>query len=284
VFAAFLYPGLTTENRELAFGLAAGNLLPVGLIGLMIAALIAAVMSTCDAFMVHASALFTRNLYLPFINPRASDNDLLRVGRISAVFVVVGGVLFAFVFPSIVHGLIELWKVTAYLGLAFWFGVIWKKANRHGAWASALTMAALSIFTGNFLDWSLPEQIMLYLPIGIIVMTIVSWLTKPEPAEKLRQFYTLLATPVGKENRLNAANVNIKLKGISEIKKTRQSKIDSILEKDEIDDGLLIVDLLSLKKKFSWKKYRTDILGFFIATVIALLMIFSVILLAQIGG
>ncbi|MBN2356150.1 sodium:solute symporter family protein, partial [candidate division KSB1 bacterium] len=60
VFAAFLYPGLGFHERELAFGMAAKNLLPVGLIGLMIAALLAAVMSTCDAFMVHGSALFTR--------------------------------------------------------------------------------------------------------------------------------------------------------------------------------------------------------------------------------
>ena len=84
VFAAFLYPGLGFEDRELAFGLAAKNLLPVGLVGLMIASLIAAVMSTCDAFMVHASALFTRNIYLPYINKDATDRDLLRVARISS--------------------------------------------------------------------------------------------------------------------------------------------------------------------------------------------------------
>ena len=43
---------------------------------------------------------------------------------------------------ALVHGLMEVWKVTAYLGVAFWAGVIWKKANRYGALASALTMAS----------------------------------------------------------------------------------------------------------------------------------------------
>ncbi|MFQ5677233.1 MAG: sodium:solute symporter, partial [bacterium] len=188
VFAAFLYPGLGLAKRELAFGMAAKNLLPVGLVGLMIAAMIAAVMSTCDAFMVHGSALFTRNIYLPYINPKATDKQLLKTARISSTFIVTGGVFFAFVFPSVVAGLIEVWKVTAYLGIAFWVGVIWKKANRYGAITSAVAMAAISIYTGNFLDWPLQHQIALYLPVGIFMMILVSKFTKPEPQEQLRKF------------------------------------------------------------------------------------------------
>lgn len=109
VFAAFLYPGLGFQERELAFGMAAKNLLPIGLVGLMIAALIAAVMSTCDAFMVHASALFTRNIYLKYINPKASDQALLKTARYSSSVIVLGGLCFAYVFPSVVHGLMEVW-------------------------------------------------------------------------------------------------------------------------------------------------------------------------------
>ena len=284
VFAAFLYSGLTVENRELAFGIMARNLLPVGLIGLMLAALVAAVMSTCDAFMVHASALITRNVYLPYINPNASDTQLLKIGRMTSIITVVGGVFFAFVFPSVVKGLIEVWKVTAYLGVAFWLGVIWKRANRYGAWTSAVVMAATSIFTGNILGWSLPVQIAIYIPLGIIIMIVVSWLTKPEPEEKLRQFYLLLDTPVGKEQVLKDANVNIKLEGISEAKKQKPGKISEKFLLPEEDDGLLLVDILSLHKKFSWKRYRTDILGFGIMVILVLLLILLAVFLAGIGG
>lgn len=287
VFAAFLYPGLTVENREMAFGIMAGNLLPIGLVGLMIAALIAAVMSTCDAFMVHASALFTRNVYLPYINPRASDKDLLRVGRISSIFIVAIGLAFAFVFPSVIHGLIEVWKVTAYLGIAFWFGVIWRKANRYGAWASSISMAAASLYTDLVLGWSLPEQILLYLPVGMVMMWVVSFFTKPEPQEKLRQFYMLLDTPVGEEQRLRDANVEIKLEGMSQSsgsQKLKESKVDKILGDKETEDGLLIVDLLSLKKRFTWKRYRIDIIGFLVAAGLALILILSAIWLANIGA
>ena len=284
VFAAYLYTGLTVENRELAFGLMARNLLPVGLVGLMLAALVAAVMSTCDAFMVHSSALITRNVYLPYINPNASDKQLLLIGRLTSILTVLGGIFFAFIFPSVVGGLIEVWKVTAYLGVAFWLGIMWKKANRYGAWTSAVVMAVISIYTGNILGWSLPVQIAIYIPVGFVVMILVSRITRPEPEEKLRQFYMLLDTPVGKEQKLRDANVDIKLEGLSEARKSRNSGKKQDISSPDDDDGLLLVDLLSLHKKFSWKRYRTDITGFGIMSLLILLLILLALILAGIGA
>jgi len=285
VFAAFLYPGLGFEERELAFGMAAKNLLPVGLVGLMIASLIAAVMSTCDAFMVHGSALFTRNIYLPYIKTSASDKDLLRVARITSGVIVIGGIFFAYAFSSVVHGLLEVWKVTAYLGVAFWFGVVWKKANRYGAITSALTMAGLALYTGNFLGWPIEDQIALYIPAGIVVMYVVSRFTRPEPEEQLRKFYMLLDTPVGAEQRLRDANVEIKLEGQSKAKQIyiKKSRLDKFFRSD-VDDGLLIVDLLSLGKRFSWERYKTDIIGFGAAAILVFCLIGLALFLAGIGA
>lgn len=286
VFAAFLFPGLTNETRELAFGVASKNLLPVGLVGLMLAAMIAAVMSTCDAFMVHASALFTQNIYRPLFKPEASDRELLKVGRWASLFVVLGGIFFAFFFPSVIYGIKEAWKVTAFLGLGFWFGVIWKRANRYGAWASALAMGGISIYTANILGWSFPAQIAAYLPAGVILMLVVSWLTRPEPEKNLQQFYTLLDTPVGQEARLREANVEIKLEGESVGRKPKSEKkfgLEKFFDSD-VDDGFILVDLLILKKKFSWQRYRTDILGFLGAALIALVTVLAVIFLAGVGA
>lgn len=286
VFAAFLFPGLGFEQRELAFGMAAKNLLPVGFVGLMLAAMLAAVMSTCDAFMVHAAALFTKNIYLPYIKPNASDKTLLNTARISSLIIVIGGVYFAFAFTSVVGGLMAVLKVTSYLGIAFWTGVIWKNANRYGALSSAMSMAGIALFTEYVLGWSLQYQIALYLPVGIIVMIVVSRFTKSEPTEQLRKFYTLLNTPVGKEHRLKEENIEMMLEGVSESKSSRSRKV-SIIEKylsdKNVDDGLLIVDFLSLHKKFSWERYRTDILGFLAAVVIVFVLIFLTMGLARIG-
>ncbi len=143
IFALVLYPGLAFEEREQAFGLLAGNLLPAGFVGLMVASLIAAVMSSCDAFMIHGSALYTRNVYKSYQRQAASQKQLLKTGRIASVAIVLGGLAFAFLFPSVIEGLKMIWKFTAYLGVAFWFGVIWKKANRYGAWASVVVMISV---------------------------------------------------------------------------------------------------------------------------------------------
>ncbi len=283
IFAAYLIPGLGFEKRELAFGLISRTLLPVGFVGLMIAAIIAAVMSTCDAFMVHSSALFTRNVYLPFINPNATDQQLLKIGRISSVGVVFVGVLFAFFFPSVIRGLTELWKVGAYLGVAFWFGVMWRRANRYGAFASASIMAALSIITGHILHWPLATQIALYLPVGIVVMVVVSRFTPAEPESQLHKFYTLLKTPVGQEHRLHEAGIPILLEGQSEAMEKNNPKrtwIEKVFGFGE-DDQLILVELLSRNTPFSFKKYRVDIIGFAVAVGIVALMIGGVYVLVH---
>jgi hypothetical protein len=235
--------------------------------------------------MVDGSALYTRNVYLPFIRPNATQADMLRTGRITSVILVVGGLLFAFLFPSVIQGLKYTWEFMAYLGVAFWFGVIWRQANRYGTWASIITMIVLTVITGNVLGWPLQWQIATYLPVGIIVMWGVSYLTPGEPEEKLDQFYMLLDTPVGKEERLHDANVPIKLEGISQGKTSRKKLLLAKFfpSSEEVDDGLLLVDLLHLKERFTWKKYRTDILGFLAGCMIVIILIIALIFVAQIG-
>ena len=38
--------------------------------------------------------------------------------------------------------------------------------------------------------------------------------------------------------------------------------------KSDVDDGLLLVDFLSLRKRFSWARYKTDLIGFLAAFII----------------
>ena len=148
-------------------------------------------------------------------------------------------------------------------------------------------MAAVSIYTGQNLDWSFPAQVAAYVPVGIVLMVVISLYTKPEPKEKLRQFYTLLDTPVGQEQRLRELNVDIKLEGESQGKNPddmKTSRLEKVVADGDVEDGFIIVDLLRLKEKFSWQRYRTDILGFLAVSLISLLMIVAVIFIASIGA
>lgn len=279
VYAAAMYPGLTPEVREQAFGTMLLNLLPAGLVGLMIAAMLASLMAVCDAYMVDGSALFTRNFYGKIVG-KGSRNDLdLRVARWSSIGVVTFGIVVAFLLTDVISGLAIIWKIMAFLGIPFWMAIFWRRANRYGLWSSIVVTTSISLYTAS-LGWGLAEQIALYLPVGFGTFALVSLLTRPEPEEKLHAFYTLLHTPVGEEYRLKEAGVTAVLEGHSEAS-VKYRKGDSL---EEQGHSLLLVDLLSLYKTFSFKRYRVDILGFVAATMIILFVIGVAVVLSGVGG
>ena len=70
-------------DPENAFGFACRQLLFPGALGLMIASILAANMSTCSAFLVDSGALFTEGLYRQRLAPDRPDRHYLWVGRVS---------------------------------------------------------------------------------------------------------------------------------------------------------------------------------------------------------
>lgn len=278
VYAAAMFPGLAPEMREQAFGVMLTNLLPVGLIGLMIAAMLASLMAVCDAYMVDGSALFTRNFYSR-IAAAGDERSQLRVARFSSFGVVGAGIVVAFLLSNVVSGLAIVWKIMAFMGIPFWMAVFWRRGNRYGLWVSVVVTTTLSLYTSS-LGWGLADQIALYLPIGIVSYIVASLLSKPEPEGKLHSFYTLLHTPVGEEQRLAKAGVKAILHGSS----VGASVKDPTKSLEEQGHSLLLVDLLSLPKKFSFKRYRVDVVGFLAAAMMILAIIGLAIFLSSLGA
>ncbi len=222
--AVALYAGREIDPDR-AYGMMAGDLLPKvapGLVGIFVASLLAAVMSSCDAFMVCASGLFTRNIYRPLIAPQRSDRHYILIGRLVSALIVACGILIAVQLESVVKGLEAFWKISAMMGIAFWVGLFWRRATVAGAWAGTLASFAAWFFTsriafggftlwnfndkiaGKLPDWMLwenqlwlPFQMVFYLLLGLVAMVAVSLLTRPAPAERLDRFYECLRTPVG---------------------------------------------------------------------------------------
>ena len=280
VLTAALYPGLASSERESAFGIAVTNLLPHGLIGLMIAAMAAMVLAASHNYMVGGSALFTRNFYRKYFKRETSDVQDLKIARIASLVVVIGGVALALMLSSVVQGIKYVWQFTAFFGIAFWLGIIWRGSNRYGVWASLATTAGISIVTGTLFKWPLEYQIAAYLPAGILVLVLVSKFTRPEPEEQLRKFFTLLHTPVGEEYRLKEQGIPIMLEGESAPAAPVTPNTESL---EENGHSLLIVDLLSLRSKFSVKRYRTDLSGFLKASLVVLAILAFAVLTTYLG-
>ncbi|GAI10039.1 unnamed protein product, partial [marine sediment metagenome] len=119
--AAVVYFAGTNIEPDKVFGAVAGDFLPKilpGMLGIFLAAILASVMSSCDAFMISSSALFTENIYKR-LRPEQSGKHYILVGRITSIVVVAGGVWFAFWLPGVVRGLEIFWKITPMMGIVF---------------------------------------------------------------------------------------------------------------------------------------------------------------------
>jgi len=221
-------------ERENAFGVGIRVLLPQGMTGLMFAAILAAQMSTLSAFMVAGSALLSRNIYARYLRPQAGDRELLLVGRLAGLAIPLLGVAFAFTIEGVAEGLTIFWAVASFTGLFIWAGVLWRRTNATGAWASFAIMTVVwlllgpmgirlhSLFPGY--DWlgifgdkaQLPQLVACYLPVGVVALVLGSLVGKGLDPKALDQFYLLLKTPVGQEHKLEEAGVKVVYHGSTE--------------------------------------------------------------------
>ena len=200
------------DNPDQVFGYAVKHLLPTGFVGLMIVAMMATVMSSCDSFMIDASAVLTRNLYR-HIEPNRDEKHYLQVGRIVGVLVVAGGVVAAFLLPNIFENLKLVWDLPAFWGASFWLGMLWRRATSKGVWASVVGTMAVYIFLKILMPkfWGVEIShaylIAIYLPASYILMIVGSLLGPREKQEKLDTFYARVHTPVSTNREQDRKNV-----------------------------------------------------------------------------
>jgi Na+/proline symporter len=153
VAALVVQQGACLEDKENAFGYASLQLLPTiapGLMGLMVACVLAANMSTCSTFMVNIGALFARNLYQNFIRPQSGDKEILWVGRLSGLALTGLGVVFALTVKQVLDAFMFTETIAALMGIMLFGGILWKRANRYGAALGTLA-AFLVYYALNFL-------------------------------------------------------------------------------------------------------------------------------------
>lgn len=117
------------HDPDLIWGYMTLRLLFPGAVGLMLAGILAANMSTLASTSVTYSALFIRNLYQPFVSPK-SDRHLINLGRVVIAVTMVGGIGAAI----FVGNLLDLFKyfisMPAVFGASIWLGFIWRRLTK----------------------------------------------------------------------------------------------------------------------------------------------------------
>lgn len=143
MIARALYPQEMAADSNAAFPLLVVRLMPAGLQGVMVAAMLAALMSSLSAVFNSSSTIFTMDFYKKF-KPSASERELVNVGRLATVVMIVLSLSWI---PYIDRVSSQLWiylqSVQAYvsppIAAVFLFGLFWKRINAQGAIASLLT-------------------------------------------------------------------------------------------------------------------------------------------------
>jgi SSS family solute:Na+ symporter len=177
----FFKPYLSNNPQNLVYVALCMKILPNGLLGVFIAAMLAATISTLSAVYNMLSSIFSRDIY-PWISSREmNDRDLLRVGRYASVGIgcIVTGL--AFVFATSTYGIFNLMQQFFVLfnipiAIPLAFGLLFKKVPRWSA-AAAITWGLIAGFTARFLlNFDLGVQGYLSISMTFIIFAISPWL------------------------------------------------------------------------------------------------------------
>ena len=198
------------------FGRVAYDLLPSGLLGLLLVAALAATMSTADTRMLASSALFTGGIYKRFLRTNASERHCLWVGRLSGFGIVALSLILQTTFTDVIAALKFVIKTIAPIGISFWIGIAWRGWTPIAVWISSLTAYGMWFFCAYFPQWlsalgvgqpvvvaagdhvkvADAWMMLLYLSAGVVSGLLVSFVTPRPPREQLDDFFRLLRTPV----------------------------------------------------------------------------------------
>jgi len=140
---------LIRDRAQAAFPLLVMHVLPVGVRGIVVAGLLAALMSALAGVFNASSSLFTMDFYSR-LRPKATQAQLVWVGRVATVVMVIIGLLWIPVIQG-GRGLYDyLQGIQAYLAppifVVFFFGIFMKRLNGPGCMATLLTGFAMGLF------------------------------------------------------------------------------------------------------------------------------------------
>jgi len=195
------FPNVTPDKlgNDLAYS-AMLTKLPSGLLGVVLASLIAAYMSTISTQLNWGSSYIVYDFYKQQINPNASEKRLVAVGRISTVVLMIFSAALALLLQNALQLFDVLLAFGAGTGLIFILRWFWWRIN---AWTEITAMFASGIIsiilkltpfgaylfatdTGILPDWS--EYIFIVV-LTTIIWVIATFMTQPESKDTLRSFY-----------------------------------------------------------------------------------------------
>lgn len=172
--------------------------LPAGLLGLVVTSLIAAFMSTISTHLNWGASYISLDFYKRFLKPKASEKELVNIGRLSTVVLMVLAALLALVLSNALSAFQILLQIGAGTGLIFILRWFWWRVNAYSEITGMVVSFILALLF-EFVDMGLESHHKLLLSVGIttICWVSVTFLTRPTQTKTLAKFYNSI-TPYGR--------------------------------------------------------------------------------------
>ncbi|WP_116105209.1 sodium:solute symporter family protein [Lewinella sp. IMCC34191] len=170
--------------------------LPTGLLGLVIASLIAALMSTLSTHLNWGSSYVVHDWYHRFVEPEASEDRLVLIGRISTVLLMVLAAILALALSNALQAFSILLQIGAGTGLIFILRWFWWRINAYTEIAGMFISFAVALFLEfAWVPIGLPElagheRLLLGIAITTVGWLAVTFATRPTDMATLTNFYT----------------------------------------------------------------------------------------------
>ncbi|MGB1248858.1 MAG: sodium:solute symporter family transporter, partial [Chitinophagales bacterium] len=194
-------------DREMAYPLLMKLVLPVGLLGLTFTSLMAAFMSTVDTHFNWGASYLSNDIYRRFINPKATEKQLVGFSRWMVAFIAVLAVIFASQMDSIGGAWKFFINAASGMGIAQLMRWLWWRAN---AWTeiSAMITALITTFIVTiiaenmiakypYLENHYDTYALVFIALLSIIVAIVFTFLTPKVGEKTIKNFIETCQPVG---------------------------------------------------------------------------------------
>ncbi|GAB6281038.1 MAG: sodium:solute symporter family protein [Thermovirga sp.] len=188
LLAHVIVPGIA--DPELATPMMIVTILPIGLSGLVVAAYMAAVLSTADSCLIGSVAIFTNDIYRKLMNPKATDKQLMKVNRLAVLIMGAFAIGLAYRIPRVIDLVMYAYTFGA-AGLFFPMLALlfWRRATATGAFWSILLGGGSAIvwsvmgnpggYSGSYIGWA----------VSFAAIVLISLMTQHSKEENIELFY-----------------------------------------------------------------------------------------------
>ncbi|MBI4436221.1 MAG: Na+:solute symporter [Candidatus Omnitrophica bacterium] len=191
--AAVTFPGL--EDPEMAYPKMMTEVLPAGMLGLLVTAMVAAFMSTIDTHLNWGTSYLIHDVYARFLRPRESPTHYVLAAKVTELILGVTALLLALQMESIAGVWQFLFAMTAGLGTVRVLRWIWWRVNAYTEMGTMASSFVIAIVLETQTKLAFDTRFLITCSLSLLIALIITFLTPPTSLQRQKEFFEKVKPP-----------------------------------------------------------------------------------------